>query len=80
MIAKKSSAQKIWFPAKRYGLGWGVPVAWQGWVVIISYFILLLGGVIWLFFTQNTIYYMVYIFTITAILILICFIKGERLN
>lgn len=80
MTAKNSSAQKIWFPAKRSGLGWGLPLVWQGWVVIISYFILLLGGVIWLFYTQNTIYYMVYIFAITAILILICYIKGERLG
>lgn len=24
----------IWFPAKRYGWGWGPPVKWQGWVVL----------------------------------------------
>jgi len=30
-----------WFPAKRYGWGWGLPTAWQGWVV----FALFLGFV-----------------------------------
>ncbi len=23
-----------WFRAKRYGWGWGLPTAWQGWVVL----------------------------------------------
>ena len=27
----------IWFPAKRYGWGWGPPVTWQGWVVLIAF-------------------------------------------
>ncbi len=31
-----------WFPAKRYGWGWGAPSAWQGWVVLLV-FIALLG-------------------------------------
>lgn len=38
MRQKNSS---VWFPAKRYGYGWGFPVAWQGWVVLAVY----LGGV-----------------------------------
>ena len=25
---------KYWFPAKRYGWGWGPPNNWQGWVVL----------------------------------------------
>ncbi len=27
----------IWFPAKKYGWGWGLPCAWQGWVVMLIY-------------------------------------------
>ena len=27
----------IWFPAKRYGWGWGPPVKWQGWVVLAAF-------------------------------------------
>jgi hypothetical protein len=35
------SEPKYWFPAKRYGWGWGPPSSWHGWVVLISYFGLL---------------------------------------
>ena len=27
----------IWFPAKRYGWGWGLPVKWQGWLAVTMY-------------------------------------------
>lgn len=26
--------KRYWFPAKRYGWGWGPPSTWQGWVVL----------------------------------------------
>jgi hypothetical protein len=26
--------RRYWFKRKRYGWGWGLPVAWQGWVVL----------------------------------------------
>ncbi len=28
----KSADKKLWFKAKRYGWGWGIPQTWQGWV------------------------------------------------
>lgn len=28
---------KYWFPAKRYGYGWGLPRLWQGWAVLAAY-------------------------------------------
>jgi len=28
---------RIWFPAKTYGYGWGLPCVWQGWVVMLAY-------------------------------------------
>jgi len=30
-----SSGDRYWFPARRYGWGWGLPTAWQGWVVML---------------------------------------------
>ncbi len=80
MTSKDSSHKKIWFPAKVYGLGWGAPVAWQGWMVLVSYLMLLLGGTVWLMHTDRIGYYLIYVSIITAILILICYIKGERLG
>jgi hypothetical protein len=35
----------FWFPTKAYGWGWGLPVRWQGWVVLGSYFVLQYLGI-----------------------------------
>ncbi|MGF6899052.1 hypothetical protein P3T22_000294 [Paraburkholderia sp. GAS348] len=32
-----SPEHKYWFPAKRYGWGWGFPSRWQGWAVLFMY-------------------------------------------
>ncbi|MFO7287909.1 MAG: hypothetical protein LOD94_12975 [Gammaproteobacteria bacterium] len=32
-----------WFGAKTYGIGW-TPVTWQGWVVVIVFVVLVIGG------------------------------------
>ena len=34
---------KPWFDQKRYGYGAGRPIAWQGWVVLLSYIAAFLG-------------------------------------
>jgi len=34
-----------WFPAKRYGWGWGFPITWQGWLVLLGFFALVLFGI-----------------------------------
>ena len=31
------TAPRYWFRAKRYGYGWGLPSAWQGWLVLAAY-------------------------------------------
>ena len=35
------SGKREWFAPKRYGYGSGLPISWQGWVVIIGYVVLL---------------------------------------
>lgn len=32
-----------WFAAKRYGLGAGLPIAWQGWAVLLSAIAIIVG-------------------------------------
>ena len=34
--------QEPWFAPKRYGYGTGLPVAWQGWAVLLGYLALVL--------------------------------------
>jgi drug/metabolite transporter (DMT)-like permease len=35
--------KRPWFSAKRFGYGAGLPIAWQGWVLILSYASLMTG-------------------------------------
>jgi hypothetical protein len=32
-----------WFAPKRYGYGSGLPIAWQGWLVLLGYIVILAG-------------------------------------
>src|SRR5580698_7930148 len=43
-LVMKMSETKVWFPAKKYGWGWGPPCCWQGWVAMIIWVALLAGG------------------------------------
>lgn len=40
--------RNYWFPVRpaSRGWGWGLPIAWQGWVLYALYFAGLLGGVV----------------------------------
>ena len=38
-------SRKYWFTRKKYGWGWGMPCAWQGWLVYAVAFGLLLASV-----------------------------------
>ena len=38
---KSNAPPKYWFRAKRYGWGWGLPMRWQGWLVLVIYGVVL---------------------------------------
>ena len=40
--------KRYWFPAKRYGWGWGPPATWQGWAVLILWLAVLIPISPWL--------------------------------
>jgi hypothetical protein len=68
---------RYWFPAKRYGWGWGPPCSWQGWVVLILYLVamtLVLPFVIIRTGSNNAILFGA---GTTALLLYILFKKGE---
>jgi hypothetical protein len=62
-----------WFPAKRYGWGWGFPITWQGWVVFAVYFLALPLG--YLFF--RGVEFFVYTQGISLALVFVGWLKGE---
>lgn len=67
-----------WFPAKRFGWGWGPPVAWQGWAVLLVFFVLLAACVFRFLFRNEVTSFLIATFLLTLALMGICWLKGER--
>ncbi|WP_175688508.1 hypothetical protein [Burkholderia anthina] len=73
-----SNDKKIWFPAKRYGWGWGLPVAWQGWVVLLLFVIGIIASA-WLVSPRRSpVAYGACIVVLVALFTFVCWIKGEK--
>lgn len=70
----------IWFPAKKYGYGWGIPRCKQGWIVLAVYFGLLVAGARMLIGTQHAAYFVLYSTFLSVVLIGVCTWKGEALR
>ena len=69
---------KAWFPAKRYGFGWGFPNCWQGRVVVAVWLLLLVGWTIVLRPDRYPAAFAVYNVVISALLVLVIAAKGEN--
>lgn len=72
---------KLWFKRKLYGWGW-TPATWQGWTVIGVYLLIVLGfvtimGAQDLQSQTDAITFAIIMIVSTAILITICYKKGE---
>ena len=66
-----------WFPAKRYGWGWGLPMAWQGWAVLLVYFFAVVLSAIFIPPKIHPVFFALEMAALTAGLILIALRKGE---
>ena len=69
--------QAYWFPAKRYGWGWGFPATWQGRVVIGVYALLAAAGAIVIAPAERPGSFVAYLLALSALLTLVCWLKGE---
>jgi hypothetical protein len=74
---KMSDHNTYWFPAKRYGWGWGLPTAWQGWVVMGIFVFLILAGAITLLPNRAPSVFIAYSVVLSIALIAVCWLKGE---
>ena len=71
------SEHKYWFPAKRFGWGWGIPSSRQGWLALAAFFALLVAGS-FLFPPKTKLApYLAYVAVLSAPLIGVCWLKGE---
>ncbi|MGB8326382.1 MAG: hypothetical protein WCE48_02255 [Steroidobacteraceae bacterium] len=68
---------EYWFPAKRYGWGWGLPIRWQGWVVVVGYLVLLFGGMVVIDPRTRAGAFSVYVVVLSLVLVVVCLRTGE---
>lgn len=62
--------RREWFAPKRYGLGAGLPIAWQGWAVL-SAFLLLVGLVVLAFGPTDPLALTIALPAIAALLVIV---------
>jgi hypothetical protein len=68
---------KYWFPAKRYGWGWGLPRSWQGWLVVAAFLGLLVVGSYLFPPGREPGPYLAYVAVLCVLLVAVCWLKGE---
>lgn len=73
----RTRPKEYWFAAKQYGWGWGLPLTWQGWVVLVGYLALVLAGIPLLHASRGNFAYLGYVSVLTVAFIAICWRKGE---
>jgi hypothetical protein len=71
------SEEKYWFPAKRFGWGWGFPTCWQGWLVFAAYFASFALGIIFLQGNARPAEFIAFVSVISVALLFVCWKKGE---
>ncbi len=66
-----------WFPAKRYGWGWGMPSNWKGITVLVGFLLLLVLASIACPPGRAPGGYLSLVFLATGMLLVVCWLKGE---
>ena len=68
---------RYWFPAKRYGWGWGLPATWQGWLVMVVFVALVAAGAF--LFPPNKMMaaFLLYVAVLSVALTGVCWLTGE---
>jgi hypothetical protein len=67
---------QYWFPAKRYGWGWGPPTMWQGWAVLFIWFVVIAVADI-LLMPGHLVAFLGFNLLMVVLLLSICYVKGE---
>ena len=73
----EADKHQYWFPAKRYGWGWGLPNSWQGWAVMAAFAVLVLIGAVKLLPAHGAFAFIAYTALLCAVLVAVCWLKGE---
>ncbi|WP_042263873.1 hypothetical protein [Paraburkholderia heleia] len=68
---------KYWFRAKRHGWGWGLPLAWQGWVVLAVYVLSIFPVAVFFGPHRHPFAFAALVILATLALSVVCWLKGE---
>ena len=77
MSTKSSEPTQFWFPAKRYGWGWGLPAVWQGWFVLAAFVALLALAAVVFPPAQSHGAFVACTALLSLLLVAVCWAKGE---
>ena len=67
---------RYWFPAKRYGWGWGLPITWQGWAIFAAFLVLLAVGAA-VILRRSAAEFIAYDVVLVALFTAVCWWNGE---
>jgi hypothetical protein len=67
---------RYWFAARRRGWGWGLPTAWQGWLVMLCALGAIAAATLRLL-PDHPIALQLVVLGVVGVLILVCYWKGE---
>lgn len=68
---------KYWFRAKRFGWGWGLPLTWQGWLVLAIFLVMVAAGATLIQPRIHLSLFVIYVAILSGALMVVCWIKGE---
>jgi uncharacterized membrane protein YhaH (DUF805 family) len=68
---------RYWFPAKRNGWGWGLPLTWQGWAVLAAFIALIVANGRVFPPNKALLAYIVGIVGLSVLFVAVCWLKGE---
>jgi len=69
--------RRYWFPAKRFGWGWGLPATWQGWCVLLVFLALVLVDAFVVMSRYGQVAFYIVLAVLVACLFFICWRTGE---
>ncbi len=72
-----SDSDRYWVRARTFGFGWGLPLRWQGWVVLAVYLATLIGCAARFPPADAPLAFGFCVAVATALLIAVCALKGE---
>ena len=68
---------RYWFPAKRYGWGWGLPLTWEGWAVMAVFVVLIVAAGLAFPPGRALAAYIASVVALAALFVAVCWLKGE---